>query len=100
MGVRVKVKRLAITSVSIDVRATTRYQDLCMANLDLPRRIHLWRKAKSLTQLQLAERCEVHQTAVSQWENGTASPSQSNLQAVAKACNVTMAEFYGPIPKS
>ena len=54
--------------------------------------IREWRKAKGLTQMQLAERAEVTQAMVSRVENG--SPyDEEFLERVAVALNVTPADL-------
>lgn len=47
-----------------------------------------------LSQLQLAERCGVDKTAVSQWERGRSAPKGDRLPAVAKALRTTIDELY------
>lgn len=66
--------------------------------MDLPLRIASWRKAKTLTQAQLAAAVGVSKSSVSLWESGSTSPSQAHLTATVGALGLTMAEFYGPLP--
>ena len=48
------------------------------------------RLQKGMTQAELAEKIGVHQTAVSQWEVGTAQPSAKIIPEILKAlgCNI------------
>lgn len=67
--------------------------------MDVPIRIRSWRKVKDLTQTELAEAAGVTVSAVSYWEAGKTSPKQEHLESVVEALGLTMAQFYGPIPK-
>lgn len=62
-------------------------------------RIATWRKAKGLTQGALAEAVGVTTSAVSLWESDSTSPSQVNLEKIVEALGLTMARFYGRLPK-
>ena len=68
--------------------------------MELHSRIAAWRKAKGLSQRQLAEKCDVTVSAVSYWESGATAPSQKNIGKVVEALGLDMAEFYGDIPKA
>ena len=46
------------------------------------------RKARGMTQEELAARLSISRQAVSKWETGTADPSTSNLLALAKLFGV------------
>lgn len=59
-----------------------------------------WRKAKNLTQRDIADACDVGVPAVSQWETGKSTPSQAHLAAAVARMGLTMARFYGRVPKS
>lgn len=63
-------------------------------------RIAGWRKSKGLTQAELAQACEVTVSAVSLWEAGKASPTQEHLETIVDRLGVTMARFYGRVPKA
>lgn len=71
--------------------------------MDVGDRIAHWRKARGWTQAELAERVGVSAPAVYQWEGSKKiekiTPSTASIFAVAKACGVTMEQFYGPLPK-
>lgn len=71
--------------------------------MDVGKRIAAWREAKGLTQHQLAERVDVTYAAVFQWEGGSTKkvrPSLASVERIAKALNLTMEEFYGPLPSA
>lgn len=53
------------------------------------------RKAKGLTQEQLAKLLGITQGAVAQWENGMTHPSFQMLPKVASALDVTVDELIG-----
>jgi len=71
--------------------------------VDVGKRIAKWREAKGLTQQDLARAVGVTHAAVYQWESDDAdthtTPSLENLEKVAAAFGVTLAKFYGPVPK-
>ena len=51
------------------------------------------RKARGMTQEELAARLSISRQAVSKWETGTADPSTSNLLALAKLFGVRPEEL-------
>lgn len=53
------------------------------------------RLAAGLTQIELATRINVNQTAVSQWERGTAMPSCDKLPEIADVLNCTIDALFG-----
>ncbi len=53
------------------------------------------RKQKGLSQSELAALCNVHQTAVSQWENGRTSPDNDSLRILAGVLGVTVGTLIG-----
>lgn len=53
------------------------------------------RKQKGLSQSELAALCNVHQTAVSQWENGRTSPDNDSLRILAGVLGVTVGALIG-----
>ena len=53
------------------------------------------RKEKGISQQQLAELCCVHQTAVSQWENGRTVPDTNSLKLLANALGVSVETLLG-----
>ena len=57
--------------------------------------IRKMRLAAGLTQEELAAKVKVNQTAVSQWERGSALPSSDKLPEIAEALRCTIDELYG-----
>ena len=53
------------------------------------------RKQKGMSQSELAKRCNVHQTAVSQWENGRTSPDNESLKILAGILGVSVGTLIG-----
>lgn len=53
------------------------------------------RKAKGLSQTELAEACGVKQATISRIENGTNKPSYELLEGIAAALSVTIVELIG-----
>lgn len=52
------------------------------------------RKLKGLTQKQLAEKLQVHQTAVSQWEKGITQPRSAILPALLSVFDCKIEDIY------
>jgi transcriptional regulator with XRE-family HTH domain len=48
-------------------------------------RLKRWRKGAALTQIQVAGRADIPQSAISQWENGESSPGGENLSKLQNA---------------
>lgn len=67
--------------------------------MELGERIKLWRKARGLTQQDLADACEITVSAVSLWESGGSTPSQRHLTQIVDLFGVSMERFYGRAPK-
>lgn len=53
------------------------------------------RKQKGLSQSELAALCNVHQTAVSQWENGRTSPDSESLKIISSVLGVSVGRLIG-----
>jgi transcriptional regulator with XRE-family HTH domain len=62
-------------------------------------RIATWRRARGLTQADLAVAAGVTVSAVSYWEAGKSTPSHAHLEAIVARLGLTMAQFYGRLPK-
>lgn len=54
------------------------------------------RKAKGLTQKELAETLHVSRQAVSRWEVGTAAPSLDNLVRLSEIYDIPLDELFYP----
>lgn len=65
----------------------------------LGERIAYYRKAVSLTQEQLAEKCHVSPQAVSKWENDLSAPDISLLAPLAELFGVSVDELLGREPR-
>ena len=52
--------------------------------MKLVEKMVMLRKAKGLTQLQVAEKINVSRQAISKWESGSAVPSINNLKYLAE----------------
>lgn len=70
--------------------------------MDLGARITAWRNWKGWTQAQLADEASLSRAAVCQYEGAgkyKSDPSQAALTKIITALGITMAAFYGAIPK-
>lgn len=67
--------------------------------MDLGSRISAWLRIRGMTQKALARSVGVTPGAVTAWVKGESSPTQKNLQGVVDALGLSMAEFYGSMPK-
>jgi len=70
--------------------------------MELGERIAGWRKAKGLTQRELAAKIGVSTAAVYQWEGtgeSKTAPSVANLERLVSTLGITMERFYGRVPK-
>jgi repressor LexA len=57
--------------------------------------IRLLRKKANLSQLELAELCGVHQTAISQWEKGRTNPDTDMLIALSQIFHCSIGAILG-----
>ena len=53
------------------------------------------RKKEGLSQQELASLCRVHQTAVSQWENGRTAPDLESLKRLSDIFGVSVEKLIG-----
>lgn len=70
--------------------------------MELGVRIAGWRKAKGLTQRELAERIGVSPAAVYQWEgcgDAKTKPALVHLEKLVDVLGISMERFYGRVPK-
>ncbi len=71
--------------------------------MNYPARIKGWRESKEMTRQELADEVGVTVAAVYQWEGTGESqtcPSVHHLEKIVAAFKITMADFFGRIPKS
>lgn len=62
-------------------------------------RIKEWRKAKGLSIRTLAAASGVHKSSLHRIETGDQSPLESDVQKLIAGLHLTIAQFYGPIPR-
>ena len=67
---------------------------------DLAKNIKRLRKAKNMTQADLAERLHVTRQTVSSWERGNSNPDLSMLAAIAEALDTDQTTLLYPGSKS
>lgn len=60
-------------------------------------RIRAARRAKGMTQKELAEKMGTSYVVISQWENGKRNPKLSTLEEIAKALEVPVLALIGPM---
>lgn len=63
---------------------------------DFGHRLKQLRKAKGLTQAQMASQLGVSMPAICAWETGKARPRDSRMKALANALGIPMSELFGP----
>jgi transcriptional regulator with XRE-family HTH domain len=68
--------------------------------MELSHRIATWRKVRGLTQTDLAKAAGVTTSAVSLYESGKARPSVAVLDSIVERLGLTMAKFYGRVPRA
>lgn len=56
--------------------------------------IKKYRKEKGITQMELAQKLEVEQNTVSQWENGIRLPRSDKLPLLAKLLGCTVDDLF------
>lgn len=63
-------------------------------------RLTRWREHREMTKSALAAAAETTPQAVDRIEAGDSQPSLHMLERLVDAMNLTMAEFYGSLPKA
>ncbi|HWT41837.1 MAG TPA: helix-turn-helix domain-containing protein [Sphingopyxis sp.] len=63
---------------------------------DFGHRLKQLRKAKGLTQAQMASQLGVSMPAICAWETGKARPRDARMKALANALGIPMSELFGP----
>jgi transcriptional regulator with XRE-family HTH domain len=61
---------------------------------DLGKRLRQHRKARGLTQTQLAHKCNLHRTFIGSVERGERNVSVLNLRLIAKMLRVRLGELF------
>lgn len=67
--------------------------------MELHSRLAAWIRAKGVTQKALAAAVGVSPGAVTAWVKGDSSPTQKHLAAIVSFLEITMEQFYGPVPE-
>ena len=62
--------------------------------MSLGRKVAQLRKLKDLTQGDLAERLNIHQSMVTRWERDQVQPKSSTLERLAEALETTVEELF------
>ena len=57
-----------------------------------------YRKQKNLTQAELAELLDVHQTQIARWETGRSQPRQEYIEKICAALEITADQLYASEP--
>jgi len=68
--------------------------------MDINVRLTRWREHKEMTKSALAAAAETTPQAVDRIEDGDSQPSLHMLERLVEAMGLTMAEFYGSLPKA
>lgn len=71
-----------------------------LITMDLGRTIATYRKLQNLTQSELAEKLDVHQTQIAHWEKGRSKPRQENIEKLAEAFEIHVDELLSGGPQS
>lgn len=64
-------------------------------NLTAGQRVRRWREIRGLTIRQLATASGLHKSSIHRIESGDQDPRAGELESIAGAMKLTMAEFYG-----
>lgn len=56
--------------------------------------VRFWREEREMTQTALAEEAGIRQDVLSRYENGIAVPTIGEVESLAKALDVTVADLY------
>ncbi len=68
--------------------------------MDINERLTRWREHKEMTKSALAAAAETTPQAVDRIEDGSSQPSLQMLERLVEGMSLTMAEFYGSVPRS
>lgn len=68
--------------------------------MDINVRLTRWREHKGMTKSALAAAADTTPQAVDRIESGDSMPSIHMLERLAHAMGLTMAQFYGALPKA
>jgi transcriptional regulator with XRE-family HTH domain len=62
--------------------------------MNIPEKIKQIRKAKKMSQQEVADKMEMHRVQYTRIETGKAEPTISTLEKIAKALDVEMSDFF------
>jgi transcriptional regulator with XRE-family HTH domain len=68
--------------------------------MDINVRLTRWREHKGITKSALAAAADTTPQAVDRIESGDSKPSLQMLERLVEAMGLTMAEFYGHLPRA
>lgn len=69
-------------------------------DISIGARLRRWRKYRNLTLKELARASKLHVSSLHRMEHGQQDPKHSDLEALASALHVTVAEFYALTPET
>jgi transcriptional regulator with XRE-family HTH domain len=67
----------------------------CVSNLPAGQRVRHWRELKGISQLELAKKSKIDPSRLCKIELGQLRPRAEDIETLAGAMDMTMAEFYG-----
>jgi len=65
------------------------------SRIDAGKRVRHWRELRNLSQSDLADRAKMDNAKLSRIETGKMRPRVEDIESLARALDVTMAEFFG-----
>lgn len=69
-----------------------------MVDMDIGKAIARYRKQKPLTQAELAELLDVHQTQIARWETGRSEPRKDYIEKICEALEITADQLFASEP--
>lgn len=70
-----------------------------MDAIELSQRLRYWRENAGLSPVQLARKIGTHQSSISHWDARRCFPGSLKLMEIARACGVSMRQFWGPMAR-
>ena len=72
--------------------------DIEYSEMEPGKAITRYRKQKNLTQAELADLLDVHQTQIARWETGRSQPRQEYVERICTALEITVEQLYAAEP--